>query len=157
MADHAEVEYATAQGNDLPAHVAMYDRFVHWIVVGGAHVANIVLGLAIGGVAGHWLLAFAIFVVATIVAFHGFLSGAKCCRCTKLIRAGFLTLICSARASALKSLSSSATTSSCSSVTTQRGSRPSQPAALHNPPMQWTEPAGKLLVVREQARRRLGH
>ena len=76
MADHGEVEYATAQGNDLPAHVAMYDRFVHWIVVGGAHVVNI-LGLAIGAVAGHWLLAFAIFVVATIVAFHGFLSGAR--------------------------------------------------------------------------------
>ena len=50
MADHGQVEYATAQGNDLPAHVAMYDRFVHLIVVGGAHVANIVLGLAIGGV-----------------------------------------------------------------------------------------------------------
>ena len=77
MADHGEVEYATAQGNDLPAHVAMYDRFVHLIVVGGAHVTNIMLGLAIGGVAGHWLLAFAIFVIATIVAFHGFLSGAR--------------------------------------------------------------------------------
>src|SRR6478735_7012503 len=77
MADHGEVEYATAEGNDLPAHVAMYDRFVHWIVVGGAHVANIVLGLAIGAVTGHWLVAFAIFVVATIVAFHGFLSGAR--------------------------------------------------------------------------------
>src|ERR1700745_1919414 len=77
MADHGQGEYATAQGNDLPAHVAMYDRFVHLIVVGGAHVANIVLGLAIGAVAGHWLLAFAIFVVATIVAFHGFLSGAR--------------------------------------------------------------------------------
>jgi hypothetical protein len=77
MADHGKVEYATAQGNDLPTHVAMYDRFVHWIVVGGAHVANIVLGLAIGGVAGHWLAAFAIFVVATIVAVHGFLTGAR--------------------------------------------------------------------------------
>jgi hypothetical protein len=77
MADHGQVEYATAQGNDLPAHVAMYDRFVHLVVVGGAHVANIVLGLAIGGVAGHWLLAFAIFVIATIVAAHGFLSGAR--------------------------------------------------------------------------------
>ena len=77
MADHGKVEYATAQGNDLPAHVAMYDRFVHLIVVGGAHVANIVLGLAIGGVAGHWLLAFAVFVVATIVAVHGFLTGAR--------------------------------------------------------------------------------
>jgi len=77
MADHGKVEYATAQGNDVPAHMAMYDRFVHWIVVGGAHVANIVLGLAIGGVAGHWLLAFAVFVVATIVAVHGFLTGAR--------------------------------------------------------------------------------
>ena len=28
---------------------------------------------------------------------------------------------------------------------------------LHNPPMQWTEPAGKLLPVRESAPRRLGH
>src|SRR5215472_9225084 len=77
MADHGEVEYATAQGNDLPAHVAMYDRFVHWIVVGGAHVVNIVLGLAIGAVAGHWLVAFAIFVVATIVAAHGLLTGTR--------------------------------------------------------------------------------
>ncbi len=30
-------------------------------------------------------------------------------------------------------------------------------ASPHNPPMQWTEPAGKLLVVRGSARRRLGH
>ena len=44
MADHGQVEYATAEGNDLPAHVAMYDRFVHLVVVGGAHVTNIVLG-----------------------------------------------------------------------------------------------------------------
>src|SRR2546421_586393 len=50
MADHGQAEYATAEGNDLPAHEAMYDRFVHLIVVGGAHVANIVLGLAIGAV-----------------------------------------------------------------------------------------------------------
>ena len=68
MADHGQVEYATAQGNDIPAHVAMYDRFVHLVVVGGAHVANIVLGLAIGGVAGHWLLAFAIFLTVSGVA-----------------------------------------------------------------------------------------
>ena len=47
------------------------------LLVGGAHVANILLGLAIGGVTGHWLVAFAIFVVATIVSFHGFLSGAR--------------------------------------------------------------------------------
>ncbi|HEY7664361.1 MAG TPA: aa3-type cytochrome c oxidase subunit IV, partial [Xanthobacteraceae bacterium] len=60
MADHGQAEYATATGNDLPAHEAMYDRFVHLVLVGGAHVANVVLGLAIGAVAGHWLVAFAI-------------------------------------------------------------------------------------------------
>jgi hypothetical protein len=77
MADHGGLEYATAEGNDLPAHEATYDRFVHLVVVGGAHVVNIVLGLAIGGVADHWLVAFAIFVVATIVAAHGLLTGAR--------------------------------------------------------------------------------
>jgi hypothetical protein len=77
MADHGQVEVATAEGNDLPTHEAMYDRFTHLVLVGGAHVVNIVLGLAIGGVADHWLVAFAIFVVATIVAAHGLLTGAR--------------------------------------------------------------------------------
>lgn len=77
MADHGQVEVATAEGNDVPAHEAMYERFTHWILVGGAHVTNIVLGLAIGGVTEHWLVAFAIFVVATAVSFHGFISGAR--------------------------------------------------------------------------------
>jgi hypothetical protein len=77
MADHGHVEYATAQGNDLPAHEAMYERFVHLVLVGGAHVVNIILGLAIGAVADHWLAAFGIFVIATIVAVHGFMTGAR--------------------------------------------------------------------------------
>jgi hypothetical protein len=77
MADHGHVEYATAQGNDMPAHEAMYERFVHLVFVGGAHVVNILIGLAIGAVAGHWLVAFGIFVIATIVAVHGFMTGAR--------------------------------------------------------------------------------
>jgi hypothetical protein len=77
MAEHGGVEYATAQGNDLPAHEAMYERFVHLVFVGGAHVVNVILGLAIGAVAGHWLVAFGIFVVATIVAVHGFMTGSR--------------------------------------------------------------------------------
>ena len=77
MADHGHADYATAQGNDLPSHEAMYDRFVHLVLIGGAHAANILLGLAIGAVAGHWLVAFAIFVIASIVAVHGFLTGAR--------------------------------------------------------------------------------
>ena len=77
MAEHGHVEYATAQDNDLPAHEAMYERFVHLVLVGGAHVVNIILGLAIGAVADHWLVAFGIFVIATIVAVHGFMTGAR--------------------------------------------------------------------------------
>ena len=48
MADHGHVEYATAEGNDLPAHEQTYERFVHLAFVGSCHVANIVIGLAIG-------------------------------------------------------------------------------------------------------------
>ena len=77
MADHGHVEYATAQGNDLPAHEATYERFVHLLFVGGAHVVNIILGLAIGAVTEHWRVAFGIFVIATIVAVHGFMTGTR--------------------------------------------------------------------------------
>jgi hypothetical protein len=77
MAEHRQLEYAVAEGNDLPAHEAMYERFVHLVFVGGAHVVNIVLGLAVGAVAGHWLVALGIFAVATIVAVHGFMTGAR--------------------------------------------------------------------------------
>src|SRR5215470_3099304 len=77
MADHGPVEYATAQGNDLPAHEATYESFVHLAFVGSALVANIVLGLAIGAVASHWLLAFAVMIVAAVVAIIGFASGGR--------------------------------------------------------------------------------
>jgi aa3 type cytochrome c oxidase subunit IV len=77
MADHGPVEYATAQGNDMPSHEAMYERFVHLVVVGGAAVVNIVLGLAIGAVAGHWFVAFLIMIIGVCVAAHGLISGAR--------------------------------------------------------------------------------
>ena len=77
MADHGQVEIATAKGNDLPQHEATYERFVHLVFVGGAHIANILLGLLIGGTTGHWLISFAIFVFATLVAFHGLATGAR--------------------------------------------------------------------------------
>jgi hypothetical protein len=77
MADHGHVEYATAEGNDLPAHEETYERFVHLAVVGSAYVVSIVIGLAIGAVAGSWLVAFATMFIATIVAIIGFASGAR--------------------------------------------------------------------------------
>jgi hypothetical protein len=77
MADHGQVEYATATGNDLAAHESTYKSFVQLAYIGCTHVANIVIGLAVGAVAGHWLIAFGIFVFATLVALHGLATGAK--------------------------------------------------------------------------------
>jgi Bacterial aa3 type cytochrome c oxidase subunit IV len=77
MADHGQVEYATAQGNDLVEHEATYRNFVQLAFVGSIHVANFVIGLAIGATTGHWMISLAIFVFATIVAAHGLATGAK--------------------------------------------------------------------------------
>jgi hypothetical protein len=77
MADHGHAEYATAEGNDLPAHEAMYDRFIHLVVVGGAFVVSLVIGLAIGALTGHWLVAFPIMIIATCVVGHGLVTGVR--------------------------------------------------------------------------------
>ena len=77
MADHGEVEYATAAGNDYVEHEGTYQRFLHLTVVLVVHVINTLLGLAIGGVMGHWLTALAVFLIATGAAAHGLLSGSK--------------------------------------------------------------------------------
>jgi Bacterial aa3 type cytochrome c oxidase subunit IV len=68
MADHGEVQYATADGNDLPAHEAGYSQFVQGTFVLTAAVVNILFGLAIGGVLDHWLPAAFILVAAVITA-----------------------------------------------------------------------------------------
>ncbi|HEY1153290.1 MAG TPA: aa3-type cytochrome c oxidase subunit IV [Pseudolabrys sp.] len=66
MADHGTVEYATATGNDLPAHEASYEGFIRFATVGTIHTICIVLGLAVGGVMGHWFLALVTFLIAII-------------------------------------------------------------------------------------------
>ncbi len=77
MADHGHVEYATAEGNDLPAHEQTYERFIHLAFVGSCHVINIVIALAIGAVGHSWLAAGGVIVVATLVALHGLMSGSR--------------------------------------------------------------------------------
>jgi hypothetical protein len=77
MADHGQVEYATATGNDLPAHESTYKNFVLLAFVGCCHVASIVIGLAIVGTTSHWLIAVGLMIVASFVAIHGLATGAK--------------------------------------------------------------------------------
>ncbi len=76
MADHGTVEYATATGNDYPAHEQGYKRFVQFTRIGILYVVTILFGLATGGVMGHWFLAATIFVIALLGAIPGMLSGA---------------------------------------------------------------------------------
>lgn len=68
MADHGEVQYAAAAGNDMPAHETGYGQFLLVTFVGATLVVNILFGLTIGGVLGHWLPAAFVIVVAVIAA-----------------------------------------------------------------------------------------
>jgi hypothetical protein len=77
MADHGKVEYATATGNDLPAHEATYEGFLKFAYFGTVYVICIVIGLAIGGVSDRWGLTFGVILIATLVAFHGVAFGSR--------------------------------------------------------------------------------
>ena len=77
MADHGTVEYATATGNDYPAHESGYERFVHFTVVGILYVITITFGLATGGVMGHWFTALPIFIIGPIGAVPSLFSASK--------------------------------------------------------------------------------
>ncbi len=46
MADHGEVEYALADGNDYPAHEQTYENFITLVKVVMAIVIVIVIGMA---------------------------------------------------------------------------------------------------------------
>lgn len=46
MADHGEVEYATATGNDYPAHEQTYENFITLVKVALVHVVIILVLMA---------------------------------------------------------------------------------------------------------------
>ena len=77
MADHGNVESATATGNDYPAHENTYETFVKFAFVGCIHVINLLFGLAVGGVMGHWLTAIPVFIIAILGLVPGLVSGSK--------------------------------------------------------------------------------
>ena len=77
MADHGQVEYGTATGNDLAAHEDTYNTFVQLAWVGSCLCACIVIALAIGGGTHWWRYSIGILIIAPIVAAHGLASGAK--------------------------------------------------------------------------------
>lgn len=77
MADHGPVEYATATGNDYPEHERTYESFVKYAFDGSIHVINMLLGLTVGGVLGHWLTSIPVFLIAIIGLVVALGSGSK--------------------------------------------------------------------------------
>src|SRR3569623_3438788 len=52
MSDHGTVEYATATGNDYPAHEQTYESIVKYAFDGSIHVINQLQALTVGGLLG---------------------------------------------------------------------------------------------------------
>lgn len=77
MADHGPVEYATATGNDYPAHEKTYEAFIKYSFDGTIHVINLLLALTVGGVLGHWFASIFVFLIAIIGLVAGLASGSK--------------------------------------------------------------------------------
>ena len=77
MADHGEVEYATATGNDYKEHEGTYEYFLHLTFIGICNVVSILIGLTVGGVMGHWLAAGLLIVLASIATLQGLISGSR--------------------------------------------------------------------------------
>ena len=77
MADHGQVEYGTATGNDLAAHEDTYETFVQLAYVGSCLCTCIVIALAIGGGTHWWRYSIGILLVAPLFAAHALATGAK--------------------------------------------------------------------------------
>jgi len=61
----------------VPAHEATYQSFTHIATVGTLHTICVLLGLAVGGVMGHWLLALAVFLIAVVGAIPAIATGSN--------------------------------------------------------------------------------
>ena len=78
MADHGEVQYTTADGNDYPAHEAAYEGFIQLALVGSIAVICIVLGIGISTLTSHWVIGgLVIFLVSPVAFIHGMATGSQ--------------------------------------------------------------------------------
>jgi hypothetical protein len=77
MSAHDAPEYATATGNDYPAHEQMYKTFTYLILIGIILAVNICLGLTVGGVKGNWWFAIPFIFVAHLAAVASLMTESK--------------------------------------------------------------------------------
>jgi hypothetical protein len=77
MADHAEVQYTTADGNDYREHEATYVRFLDLAFSLSSYVIAIVIGLAIVGATHSTWMGVGLIVLSTFLAIPALVTGAK--------------------------------------------------------------------------------
>ena len=71
MADHGEVEYATATGNDYEEHEGTYEGFLLFASIGIVSTVTILIALAVGGVLEVWWAAGLLILLSVITALYG--------------------------------------------------------------------------------------
>jgi hypothetical protein len=68
MAAHGTPEYSSATGNDYPAHEQMYRTFTTLVLISIILIANVCIGLTVGGVKGNWWFGGLYITVAVVTA-----------------------------------------------------------------------------------------
>ena len=71
MADHGEVEYGSATGNDYEEHEATYEGFLPFASLAVVCTATIMVSLVIGGVLEVWWAAGMFILLSVITVFYG--------------------------------------------------------------------------------------
>jgi hypothetical protein len=77
MADHGEVQYTTADGNDYREHEATYVRFIEMAFSLSAYVIAILLGLAVVGATKSPMIGVGVIVIASILVIPAIFTSAK--------------------------------------------------------------------------------
>jgi hypothetical protein len=77
MADHGEVQYTTADGNDYHEHEGTYVRFLDMAFALSAYVISVLCGLAAVGATHHELIGVVVIVFASLLAVPALVTSSK--------------------------------------------------------------------------------
>jgi len=77
MADHGEVQYSTAEGNDYREHEGTYSRFLDLAFSLSAYVIATVIGLATVGTTHSAWIGVCVILIATLLVIPALATGSK--------------------------------------------------------------------------------
>ena len=77
MADHGEIQYTTADGNDYQEHEGTYARFLDMAFALSAYAIAIVIGLAVVGATHSPSIGVGTIVIATFLAIPALVTSGK--------------------------------------------------------------------------------